>query len=130
MTAVDMSRIWGQPAAAPYPAPTVTSRDSVEAPRPAVLVRLVQDMTDAGWTVMVQYAHGSMPHGVTGAPLAAQPSWAVRAYRGPRHAVAVRRGKAWDTLYVWSDRMPHTKKSTVTAFRAWVLRDETGHIAR
>lgn len=118
-----------EPEPQPYPAPLVTSRDGVQQAAPAVLTRLVRDMSDAGWTVMVQYAHGCKINGVTGGPGRELRSWAVRAYRGTWHAVAVYRGKAWDTIYVWTDRMAHTKR-TVTELRMWALADETGRIAR
>lgn len=124
-TAVDMSRMWDEPESEPFPAPTVTSRDGVMQPAPRTVESLIRDMSDAGWTVMVQYAHGNMPHSITGKPLTAQPSWAVRAYRGTWHAVAVYRGKAWDTLYGWTDATPHSKKPNITAFREWALRDES-----
>lgn len=126
---MDMSRMWNPPATAPYPAPTVTSRDGAIQPHPRTVATLVRDMSDAGWTVMVQYAHGAMPHSVTGRPLTALPSWAVRAYRGTWHAVAVYRGK-WDTLYGWTDQQTHTKQPNITEFRRWALRDDDGLIAR
>lgn len=121
--AVMTVRAWNEPEPEQYPEPSVTSLQGEMQPQPQPVKTLVRDMQQAGWTLMVQYAHGHMPHSTTGRPLAAQPSWAIRAYRGTWHAVAVYRGKAWDTLYTWSDQRTHAKARNVTEFRRRVLRD-------
>lgn len=116
-------RIWDAPEPAPYPAPAVTSRDGVMEPAPSPITSLQRDMVAAGWRNIVQYAHGSMPHSVTGAPLTAHPSWALRAERGGVGAVAVYRGGKWDTMYTWSATVPYLKYPTITVFRTAVLSD-------
>lgn len=109
------------PEPAPYPAPTVTSRDGVMEPAPRAMVKLKADMEAAGWRTLMQYAHGCMPHSTHGTPLAAKPSWALRMERDGFSAVAVYRGGAWDAMYTWSAEQPHRKAATITVFRERVL---------
>lgn len=90
-------------------------------PAPRAMVKLKQDMEAAGWSTLVQYAHGSMPHAVTARPLAPHPSWALRLARGGVGAVAVYRGGSWDTMYTWSATVPYRKFPNITAFRTAVL---------
>ena len=114
-------RIWDVPETEPYPAPAVSSRDGVMEPAPQPIVSLRRDMQAAGWSNMIQYALGSMPHSTTGRPLAPKPSWALRAERDGVGAVAVYRGGAWNTMYTWSSTVPYLKHPNITAFRSAVL---------
>jgi hypothetical protein len=117
-----VTRLWDEPEAAPYPAPSVSSLDGIfpDSP-PSAFTALQMDMRAAGWKTRVQYAHGSMPHSTYGTPLKAKASWALRLERDGLSAVAVYRGDAWDTLYTWSATQTHRKFPNITDFRAAVL---------
>lgn len=107
---------------APYPAPTVTSRQGLAPEPPKAFQALHGDMRAAGWRTLVQYAHGSMPHSKLGTPLGAKDSWALRLeHADGRHACAVHRGGAWGSLFTWGNGETHHQHANVTAFRAAVL---------
>lgn len=107
---------------APYPAPTVTSRQGLSPEPPSAFQALHGDMQAAGWRTLAQYAHGSMPHSKLGTPLAAKDSWALRLeHSDGRHACAVYRGGAWGSLFTWGNGATHHQHANITAFRAVVL---------
>lgn len=106
------------PAGAPYPAPTVTSRQGLIPEPPKAFQTLHGAMEAAGWRTLVQYAHGSMPHSKLGTPLGAKESWALRLeHPDGRHACAVHRGGAWGSLFTWGNGETHHQHANVTVFR-------------
>lgn len=109
---------------APYPAPTVTSRQGLSPEPPTAFRTLHGAMEGAGWRTLVQYAHGSMPHSKLGTPLGAKDSWALRLeHPDGRHACAVYRGGAWGSLFTWGNGETHHQHANVTAFRTEVLKE-------
>lgn len=107
---------------APYPAPTVTSSQGLAPEPPTAFRALHGEMRAAGWRILVQYAHGSMPHSTLGTPLATKDSWALRVQHADgRHACAVYRGDAWGSLFTWGNGETPHQHANVTAFRAAVL---------
>jgi hypothetical protein len=80
-------------------------------------------MEGRGWTCLLQYAEGWMPHATHGRPGSApRESVALRARWHGHGAVAVYRqqakGWAWDLFYVWSAARPWTKLATLDEFEA------------
>ena len=107
---------------APYPAPTVTSRQGAHKDAPAAFQALQRGLEAAGWRTLVQYAHGSMPHSRLGTPLAAKDSWALRMeHPDGRAACAAYRGGAWGSMFTWGNGATHHQHANITAFRAVVL---------
>lgn len=107
---------------APYPPPTVTSRQRLSPEPPKAFQTLHGDMEAAGWRTLVQYAHGRMPHSTLGTPLGAKESWALRLeHPDGRGACAVYRGGAWGSLFTWGNGETHHQHPNITAFRAAVL---------
>jgi hypothetical protein len=106
----------------PFPEPVVSSQDEhALSPWPRPVLDLRARLEAHGWTCLVQYAEGWMPHATHGRP-GAHPrgSVALRMRRGEQGAVAVYRaqskGWAWDLLYVWGPARPWTKLTTLAAF--------------
>jgi hypothetical protein len=109
----------------PYPAPLVTSEDGAPGPVKTAVTSLVREVTAVGWTAVVTYAKGWMPHATHGRP-GAQPveSLAVRMHRGDRRAVAIYvsgSSWSWDSLWVWALGEFPDKPGTISAFRDAVL---------
>lgn len=105
----------------PFPAPEVTSKDDVEGPRKTAVEGLRTYAQGLGWTVLITYARGYVPHTTTGRPGALKESLAVRMRRGHECAVAVYIGSttwAWDSLWTFQDDHSHfLRHETLGAFK-------------
>lgn len=111
-----------------YPAPEVTSRDGAEPAGgwPGPVEKLASDGCALGWRVRKQYARGHLPHAATGAPGAAQDSYAVRLARedadGARWgAWAVYRGGSWKHVWMWGSSLLPFGSGNVTDLRLWLV---------
>lgn len=95
-----------EPEAPPFPAPVVTSQDGGEVPDKIAVRRVVSAAEGAGWTAVLTYACGHVPHATTGRPSDnPKDSIAVRLSRGQEVAFAVytntsRSTWSWGTMYV------------------------------
>jgi hypothetical protein len=112
-----------QPEVERYPAPLISSRDGVPGPVKRAVRDMERTMSMAGWSVMVTYAKGWIPHGSLGTPgTEPRESLAVRMARenGRQRAVAVYvdhgASWAWDTLCVWRMDGRPRMCATVSAF--------------
>jgi hypothetical protein len=90
--------------AKPYPRPEITSRDGVQGPQKDAVDDLVAMARAHGWTAVVTYSRGCLPHGTTGKPSAVKDTLAVRMVRGLERAVAMYvsgSSWSWDTFILW-----------------------------
>lgn len=106
-----------KPAVEPYPAPFVAAQQRPRGEWPAVVSGLYTLATEVGWEGTITYAVGHLPHATLGTPGdKPKQSWALRLRRGVRHAVAVRMGDAWSSLWTWSGDRFFTRHATLEAF--------------
>lgn len=90
-----------------FPRPTITSGDLLEIVTPTPVLKLRELAEEAGWSVMVQYSRGWMPHATTGRPGAEQHLIALKFGAHPmngRGAYAVYRTPVARTAWTWSSR--------------------------
>jgi hypothetical protein len=107
-----------QAAPEPYPAPEITSRDQVSGPVKSAVSDLVRYAEALGWSVVVTYARGHLPHATTGRPGACRDSLAVRMQRAGHYAVAVyREGSTWSWDSMWILGNGVRQCATITALK-------------
>ena len=105
--------------AEPYPAPLLTSDDPYDGPTSKPAADLLKLALSHGWTGRITYANGYVPHATTGkAGAAPKFSEALRLVRGDRHAVAVRLGGSWGSLWTWSGTQFFTRHKLLDEFKA------------
>lgn len=105
--------------AEPYPAPLLTSDDPYDGPTSKPAADLLKLALAHGWTGRITYAKGYVPHAAYGTPgKAPKFSEALRLVRGDRHAVAVRLGGSWGSLWTWSGTRFFTRHKLLDEFRA------------
>jgi hypothetical protein len=110
------------PEVLPYPDPLVLSTEALEGPDKQAVRDLVTYAQANGWTCVVTYARGYLPHATHGTPGASPvDSLAVRMSRRTDRALGVYigTGKAWrwETLLAQVGPLPLTKSATLAAFR-------------
>lgn len=104
-----------------FPVPLATSRTPAPAARPAPVEELATLARCLGWTVLVTYSHGYVPHATRGVPLGPKEIWAARCSRGTAHAVAVREDGAWASFWDWSDVQFFRRSKLLTDFQGVLL---------
>lgn len=129
------------PVSEPFPAPSVSSRiDAVDWPGalpsgvvvPGPVVKLAETASAAGWRVRVQRSVGQLPHATHGRPGASREAFAVRGWaerEGIRRSfVAVRRGLAWDAVWMWGPGIGWFGHAGMTQLMEYIsdpMRDES-----
>lgn len=111
------------PAADPYPAPEVTSREEWDGGGcPSPVLKLAERAREASWDVRVQRSRGSAPHATTGRPGAVKWRYALVLSRDDNawSAYAVHDGASWTSVMLWGSTRPWFPLASVTDLAAYV----------